>query len=183
MGALCLFALASVASGQFGNKPKIEPLDSKSRKELEAQRELVARLGRRYVGSRLSGTSLDDLRIVQRLFDRHPPRDQALVLSHNDITPEKSRLYEMQALGVVVGDVMAHNFDLEWVVFEDQYGRSRALNVKGTTDLVFPVTMISKRYEVSLPVNVRALYDEIAATLSLRPEKSRRRRLPASPEQ
>jgi hypothetical protein len=174
----CVFAVASAASGQFEIKSTIEPLDSESRDELKAQRRLVATLGKRYVGSTITGSSLDDLRIVQRLFDRHPPRDRGLVLSQERIIPEKGRIYEMQALGVVVGDVMAHNFDLDWVVFEDKYGRGRALNVRGTTDLVFPVTMLSKRYEVALPVDVKALYDEIAVTLSLKPEKPKRRHLP-----
>lgn len=177
-GVFCLFALASAALGEFEKKPTIEPLDSKSRDKLERQRKLVATLGRRYAGGMITGSSLNDLRIVQLLFDRHPPRDQGLVLSQGSIVPDKSRIYEMQALGVVVGDVMAHHFDLEWVVFEDKYGRGRALNVKGTKDLVFPVTMLSKRYEVSLPVDVKTLYDEIAETLSLRPEKPRRRQLP-----
>jgi hypothetical protein len=178
VGALCLCANVSLALDPFAEKAKIQPLDFQSNRKLEAQRDLVAELARRYVGSKLSGTSLDDLRILQRLFDRYPASDQGLILSRGSVVPDEQRLFEMQALGVVLGDVMAHHFDLEWVVVDDEYGRGRALNVKGTTDLVFPVTMLSKRYEFSQPVNMRALYDEIAETLAAKPEARKRRQLP-----
>jgi len=175
VGAISLFAVASIASGQLEKVPSIEPLDLASREQLKEQREVVATLARRYVGSAISGGSLNDLRILQRLVDRLPTRDRGLVPFNERAVPDKRRIYEIQALGVVLGDVMAHNFGLEWVVFEDKYGRGRALNVRGTKDLVFPVTMLSKRYEVSLPVDVRAIYDDVAATLSKKPERPRTR--------
>ncbi len=180
-GVACLFAAASIASGQLEKRPTIEPLDFASREKLDEQRELVATLARRYVGSSISGSSLNDLRILQLLFDRHPMRDQRLAPFKESAVLDRHRIYEIQALGVVLGDVMAHNFDLEWVVFDDKYGRGRALNVKGTEELVFPVTMLSKRYEVSLPVDVRAIYEEVTATLSTKPEKPKRPKMPAKP--
>jgi hypothetical protein len=169
---------------QFDTREKklsIEPLDSAASDKLARQRELVRTLARRYIGSLITGTSLADLRIVQRLVDRHPTFEQGRVLSHGRVVIEKDRLYEMQSLGVVVGDVMAHQFDLEWVIVDDKYGRGRALNVKGTTDLVFPVTIISKLYEAGLPVDVKAIFDDIAATLAMRPEPPKKRRLPVFP--
>jgi len=181
IGAFSLIAAASIASGQPRKIPTIEPLDLESRKKLVEQREFVATLARRYVGSTLTGQSISDLRIVQRLYDRLPTRDRGLAPFKERAVPDKRRIYEIQALGVVLGDVMAHNFELQWVVFEDKYGRGRALNVEGTKDLVFPVTMLSKRYEKSLPVDVKALYDDIAATLSKKPKEPVRRKMPIKP--
>jgi len=163
LGVLFLFIAVSPAPGQIDSGPKIEPLDRPGREKLDQQRELVASLARRYVGSAISGTSLSDLRVIQQLFDRLPERDRSMVPFSERSFPDRRRIYEVQALGVALGDVMAHNLDLEWVIFKDEYGRGRALNARGTMDLVFPVTILSKRYEKSLPVDVRALYEEVAA--------------------
>ena len=178
-----LLAAASIASSQLEKRPTIEPLDTESAQRLADQRELVAALAARHVGSRITGESLNDLRIVQLLFDRYPARDRSLLPFKGHAFSDDARVFEIQALGVVVGDLMAHNFGLEWVVFEDSYGRGRALNVKGTRYLVFPVTLLSARYEASLPVDVRAMYDEIEALLTARPETPKnRRKLPPKPQ-
>ncbi len=176
VGLLFLIAATSVARGQIETAPSIQPLDRASREKLQQQRELVASLARRHVGSSISGRALSDLRTLQRLFDRLPPRDRGLDPFNERAFPDQRRIYEVQALGVALGDVMAHNLGLEWVIFEDEYGRGRALNARGTKDLVFPVTMISKRYEKALPVDVRALYDEIAAARSKTDEPRKRGR-------
>ena len=164
--ACFLLVATSVTSGPIDTSPTIEPLGISDRDGLQHQRELVATLARRYVGSAISGRSLSDLRILQRLFDRLPPRDRRLSSFNEPGFPDRARTYELQALGVALGDVMVHNLGLEWVVFADEYGRGRALNARGTLDLVFPVTMISKRDEKSLPVDVKALYETVAAARS-----------------
>ena len=125
----------------------IEPLDSLEQRRLREQRELVQELARRHVGTALSlGRSLDDLRVIQELLDK------------KIFTPDQT--YELQALGVALGDVIATQLDLHWVAVEDELGRSRALQWGEGEDLVFPVTMISKRVEVDLRFRVVDLYEK-----------------------
>ncbi len=165
-GVSFLLAATSVAAAPLETGPTITSLGRSDREQLEHQRELVATLARRHVGSAISGGSLSDLRILQQLIDRLPRRDRRLAPFNEPGFHDRSQIYEAQALGVALGDVMVRNLRLEWVVFEDAYGRGRALNKPGTPDLVFPVTMISKRDEKSLPVDVKALYETVAAARS-----------------
>ncbi len=115
------------------------------------QRDIVAQLARRHVGSPLRGGEPDDLRILQRIVD--------LKVLRRDETRE------LQALGVALGDVFRKQFALRWVVVRDEYGRSRALQVGDTDNLVFPVTMISKRVEAGLPVDITTIYADVAEAL------------------
>ncbi|MCC7412945.1 MAG: DUF3806 domain-containing protein [Gammaproteobacteria bacterium] len=117
---------------------------------LAQQRALVAAWARRYVGSEPRGQR-DDLRILQALIDRKVAG------------PDET--YQLQALGVVFGDVLAHEFGLHWVIVSDREGRSRALQLGDTTNYLFPVTMISKRLEKHLPVDVEQLYEKARAAL------------------
>ncbi|MBW2271911.1 MAG: DUF3806 domain-containing protein [Deltaproteobacteria bacterium] len=78
----------------------------------------------------------------------------------------RDQVYDLQAMGVVLGDVMVQNLGLHWVVVVDRYGRSRALRSPQRDDLVFPVTMISKRVVAGVPVEVRKLYESIAASFA-----------------
>jgi len=64
---------------------------------------------------------------------------------------------ELQALGVVFGDMLAELLSVPWVMVEDEYGRDPALLITDDPVLVFPVTMISKRIEDSETVDVATL--------------------------
>jgi len=74
---------------------------------------------------------------------------------------QKEQTMELQSLGVVFGDLLAHSLDLEWVEVEDEYGIDPALRHKDTKThkniLLFPLTMISKRIEDGESVNVEHL--------------------------
>ncbi|MGB1141159.1 MAG: DUF3806 domain-containing protein, partial [Halioglobus sp.] len=65
---------------------------------------------------------------------------------------------ELQAMGIVMGDLLASELDMQWVVYTDEIGRSRALRYRGSDDVVFPVTMISRRREVGNEDLVIAIY-------------------------
>lgn len=67
-----------------------------------------------------------------------------------------------QAMGVVLGNVMLADFpqSLEWKIYRDNLGRSRALCIKGTQECLFPVTMLSRRMEVGLKPDVKKVYDD-----------------------
>ena len=67
--------------------------------------------------------------------------------------------WELQAMGIVLGDALAQELGLRWVMVEDEYGRDPALAVPGKTVLVFPLTMISKRVEAGQAVDVFDLFN------------------------
>jgi len=131
----------------YSKRTTIEELSQLDLRRLREQRDLVDELARRHVGTPLSvGRSLEDLRVLQELLDQE-------IL-------DRDQTYELQALGVALGDVLAEQYDLEWVVVNDDLGRSRALRYGEGEDLVFPVTMISKRVEANMKVQVRELYEK-----------------------
>ena len=130
----------------------VQPLAAGDRLKLERQRGIVDVIARRHVGSAPRGGALDDLRLLQSLVD-----DRVL---------STDQLYELQALGVVLGDVMVEQLDLSWVIVDDQYGRTRALQYGSREDVFFPVTMISKRYEKNILVDVDELYRKIESDVA-----------------
>ena len=139
---------------QEGGGSRITALNESDEYHLRRQREIVDELARHHLGSPLAGGEPRDLRVLQELLDRR-------VL-------EKSQTYELQALGVVLGDVMAGQLGLAWVRVEDEFGKSRALRLDETETLIFPVTMISKRVEGGTPFTIAELFEKakgiVAAT-------------------
>lgn len=67
--------------------------------------------------------------------------------------------YELQCLGVVLGDALVMETELQWTAVEDEYGRNPVVCVPGTTILAFPLTMISKRVERGEDVDVFELFE------------------------
>ena len=79
---------------------------------------------------------------------------------------------------MALGDVMASRLRLQWVVLDDQLGRSRALRLGDTPHLFFPVTMISKRTKNGEPIDIEGLYRNVeieVKRLSARTQPKRRR--------
>jgi len=110
------------------------------------QRELIDDLARQHLGRQLRGDKYSDIRILQRLLD-------SKVVDAQDTA-------KLQAMGVVLGDVLAKELDLNWVIFEDKNGRNRALRYRQLETVLFPITMISRRAEVGSKVDVQALFDK-----------------------
>jgi hypothetical protein len=54
---------------------------------------------------------------------------------------------------------------LDWAVVEDEHGRDPALRFHDSTLLIFPLTMISKRIEDGEEVDVRSLFERVAASI------------------
>jgi hypothetical protein len=73
-----------------------------------------------------------------------------------------AQTHELQSLGVVFGDALALELEMEWVIVEDAAGRDPALRAPGTSILVYPLTLISKRVERSEAVDVFDLFNAIA---------------------
>ena len=125
-------------------RTRIGPLTHSDERLLSQQRSAIDELVRRHVGSPLTGGTTDDLRVLQEMLDKRV------------LKPDQT--YELQALGVVLGDVMVAQLGFSWAVVEDELGRSRALRLGERDELVYPVTMISKRVKVHVRFTVEELY-------------------------
>lgn len=69
-----------------------------------------------------------------------------------------------------MGDLLAAELDLHWVVYEDAKGRSRALRLDETDNYLFPVTMISRRRQAGDETPVAEIYTgAVAAMETARP--------------
>ena len=73
-----------------------------------------------------------------------------------------SQTYELQSMGIVLGDAFVQELGMEWVVVQDSYGRDPAVRVPKTSTIVFPLTMISKRIEKGEKVDVFDLFNGVA---------------------
>lgn len=71
--------------------------------------------------------------------------------------------YELQCLGIVLGDAFVQELGMEWIMVEDEFGRDPAVRLPGTTIILFPLTMISQRVERGEQVDVFALFNGVAA--------------------
>lgn len=125
---------------------RIVPLSEIEQDHLRRQREIVAEAARKQ-GRVISGAR-SDLDVLQLLVDRS--------------VFDEEQPYELQALGVVLGDIVRKQFDYEWVAYIDSRGRTRALHRPRTGQVVFPVTAISQRIESGLEVDVEALFEALS---------------------
>jgi hypothetical protein len=83
------------------------------------------------------------------------------VLGANVFRP--SQTYELQCLGIVLGDAFVQELKMEWVLVEDGLGRDPAVRLPGTSIILYPLTMISKRIERGDKVDVFDLFNGVAA--------------------
>lgn len=111
---------------------------------MNQQRELLANLVARNYGARFSGDKDRDLSLLQRLLD-----DQLV---------RNNQTRELQAMGVIMGELLSAELGLHWVIYTDRAGRSRALRYQDTDNYLFPMTMISRRREVDNRARVADIY-------------------------
>ena len=130
----------------------ISELSMLDRQYMLQQRTLLGDLSARHFGRQFNGNRDNDLALLQRLLD------EGLVT--NDQT------LELQAMGIIMGDLLAADLDLDWVIYEDKYGRSRALRYRQTDNYLFPVTMIARRREANNLTPVNEIYNKAHATMT-----------------
>jgi hypothetical protein len=70
----------------------------------------------------------------------------------------KAETWKLQSLGITLGDVFVQDLGMDWVAVEDEYGRDPAVRLPGTSIILFPLTLISKRIERGEVVDVRAFH-------------------------
>ena len=152
---LVLLSGAGLLFGQSANdsahEPRFSELSREDSERLDQQRTLVAAAAKQRYGTVLTGTK-KDLPIIQRLID--------------DKVFKKSQTYELQSLGVVLGDVLASELPLRWVMITDEYGTDPTLRLKDTSVNINALTMISKRVERDEPVDVFRLLQQNREALS-----------------
>lgn len=76
---------------------------------------------------------------------------------------KSSQTYELQCMGIVLGDVFVEDMGFRWIMVQDRHGRDPAIQYKQTSVILYPLTMISKRIERGETVDIFALYNGIAA--------------------
>ena len=146
---LLLPALSVCTSLSVAQSPNfdvlIEPLTAIDRQFMADQRMRVEQLANR-LGRGLTRVADRDLDTLQRILD------ERLVLAEDTLT--------LQALGVVFGDLLGDRLDMDWVVYRDNKGRSRALRYRLMEVYLFPVTMISRRQEGGSERRLKPLFDD-----------------------
>jgi Domain of unknown function (DUF3806) len=137
-----LYSLSSIAQ-EWRTRP-ISPIDQQY---IAKQVDSIDSLSRRYLGRQLNGRKDNDLKILQQLLDKD-------IVKSDQVT-------ELQAMGIVLGRLLKEQKGLNWVIYVDKLGRSRALQVLGVDEFIFPATQISRRAEVGIKVNVAKVYAEL----------------------
>lgn len=120
------------------------------------QRQSVMELTATHLGRRLNGNTDNDIELMQALLDRGVVR--------SDMTRE------LQAMGIVLGDLLAEDLGMDWVVYEDKLGRSRALRYRNTDNFLFPATMIARRQEGGSETPVADVYRKAYLSIDTRRE-------------
>jgi hypothetical protein len=77
-------------------------------------------------------------------------------------TFKREQTYELQCLGIVLGDAFVQDLGMEWIMVEDEYGRDPAIRMPNTSIILYPLTMISKRIERGEQVDVFDLFNGVA---------------------
>jgi hypothetical protein len=137
---------------QFEDQPDklemdVEELSVGQRFVLSRQRGDVEDLVSRHLGIMALRGNGDDLPVLQQLVDKR-------VVKNDDVEV-------WQAIGVVIGDLIAEEFDLHWVSVEDEYGVSKALQLQDTMNFVFPITLLSKRVQFRQKIDIQAIYEKL----------------------
>jgi hypothetical protein len=127
--------------------PTVKDLNLGQKFILDSNRQNIKDLMTRRLGIVTIKQDLGDLKQIQEVVDRK-------IIKNGDVE-------QWQALGVVFGDVLVAELDLNWVSYEDELGSSKALRWKKTENYVFPVTMLSKRVQYKEKVDVFALFEQI----------------------
>jgi hypothetical protein len=81
---------------------------------------------------------------------------------------DASQWLELQSMGIILGDAIVQEMGWLWRMVEDEYGRDPCVKVPGSSMVLFPLTMISKRVERGETVDVFALFNMAVADVEER---------------
>ena len=144
--ASVVLGLASCREPEVSDQPEqtISELNDEFRERLEAQRSVVkAHLGDDQENLRKFETAAGKIGTIRAILD--------------------AGIYELQCLGIVLGDAFVQDMGMQWVVVTDEFGTDPALRDPNSRSiLIFPLTMISKRIERGEQVDIFDLYNGVA---------------------
>ncbi len=136
-----------LAAGSLAQAPAvIGELSKVDLQFMQQQRQILQDLAAGNVGRQFSGNKERDLDLLQTILDRQLVRGD--------------QVRELQAMGVIMGDLLAAELDMHWVIYEDRAGRSRALRYGNTDNFLFPMTMIARRREAGNTTPVTIIYQK-----------------------
>ena len=150
---LILLLLPAAAMGQFEQGVQVDELSYLDKQYMDQQRASLEGITRSHFGRGFNRSASNDLDLLQLLLDRRLVKE--------------SEIQQLQAMGIVLGDVLASELNLHWVVYQDRLGRSRALRDADTDTYLFPVTMISRRREVDNRTPVADIYLKASEIVAL----------------
>ena len=136
------------ADREKAKAPVIKELSVGQQFILSKDRRDVKSLIARHLGIMALRGDKSDLDTIQQIYDRK-------ILKDNQVK-------EWQSVGVVFGDILANEYGLHWVSYEDEQGVSTALQWGNTQNFVFPVTALSKRLQFGEKIDTHALYDKFS---------------------
>ena len=143
---LFLFATLTAGASLAEKPPLIGELSNMDLQFMAEQRQSLQDLAAINLGRQFSGDKARDLDLLQTLLDRQLVR--------------ADQVRELQAMGVIMGDRLAADLDMHWVIYEDAEGRSRALRYENSDYYLFPITMIARRREVGNQTSVQEIYQK-----------------------
>jgi len=151
LALLLLICWGSV--GSLAQQPaRMGDLTNVDRQFMAQQREIMQDLAMTNLGRRFSGDRNRDLELLQAMLDKQLVQpDQAL---------------ELQAMGVIMGDLLAAEHGMHWVLYEDDVGRSRALRYQDSDNVLFPMTMIARRREAGNQTSVADIYQKASSIIA-----------------
>lgn len=152
-----LLCMALAANTTAQDEPRISDLSYLDKQYMSQQRQLLSEMAANNFGRRFNNTQENDLNLLQSILDKRL------------VKAEQTR--ELQAMGVIMGDLLASDLNLHWVIYEDSRGRSRALRDGDSETYLFPITMISRRWEVGNHTPVTDIYQRAREVITRsRPE-------------
>ena len=143
---MIIFSLNTYADDTQLKAIIIEDLSWMDKNKMQQQEDQINALAKSKLGLAIH-KNWDDIALLQRMIDSQ------LVAATDSSTQE--------SMGVVLGNIMQADFPshLQWKIYKDSLGRSKALCIKGTEECLFPVTMLSKRLRLEMTVNVSDVYN------------------------
>jgi len=141
---ITLFSFRSSYAENSKNDVQVHKLAESDKYYLSLAIERINEKSQRYFGTSLKNKKNYDLKLLQQIFDLEYKR------KYNKKT--------WQDMGVVLGEILIQNNPVNWVIYTDSLGKSRALQIKSSFNFLFPITMISRRAEAGIKVNIIDLY-------------------------
>jgi hypothetical protein len=149
---LVILACWAAAGSQAQSTDRVGELSRLDLEYMDQQRDIMQDMATTKLGRQFNGNRERDIELLQSLLDRGLVR------------ADQTR--ELQAMGVIMGDLLSAQFDLHWVIYEDKKGRSRALRYADSDLFLFPITMIARRKEVDSQTSVADIYQKASAIIT-----------------